>query len=188
MLTIGTVSGDTDHARMRKLMSHAFSEAALREQLPLIASHMLVFISQIQLRSKANEARKVDLNEWLNYLAFDIVADLSFGESLGALTRGTPDPYIERFYGACRTYVVIPMMHEYCLFKMFFFSLMKIPAVRKAQEVSYRGTRAKVERRMASQCDRKDFMNHVSESCGQTHHFMRANSQIRSFDTTMSAG
>jgi cytochrome P450 len=155
------VSDDVNHARMRKLMSHPFSEVALREQLPLIASHMQQFVRQIRLRADGDKDGKVDVNEWFNYLAFDVVTDLSFGEPLGALARGTPDAYIEGFFQACRVFIVTPMMHEYSLFKAFFMTMMNIPAIKQWQEMGYLATKTKVEKRIGTQTDRKDFMTYV---------------------------
>jgi cytochrome P450 len=146
---------------MRKLMSHAFSEVALREQLPLIASHMRAFARQIQRRAATSQENKVDINEWFNYLAFDVVTDLSFGEPLGALERGTSDPYIEGFFSACKMFIVVPLMHEYALFNLFFKTMMKIPAVKRSQEMGYLATKTKVEKRMKTRTDRKDFMTYV---------------------------
>lgn len=146
---------------MRKLISHAFSEAALREQLPLIVSHMKVFIHQIEQRASQSPGNSVDLNEWFNYLAFDVVTDLSFGEPLGALERGTSDPFIDGFFKACKMFAVVPMVHEYSLFKLFFKAMMCLPPVRKSQERGYIGTKSKVEKRMGMKTERKDFMTYV---------------------------
>jgi cytochrome P450 len=146
---------------MRKTMSHAFSETALREQLTLVASHMRRFSDRIRAIAEKSKSGKVDLNEWFNYLAFDVVTDLSFGDPLGALEIGAPDPYIEGFFSACRMFIVIPMMHEYYLFNLFFKGMMKIPAVRKSQEMGYLATKNKVEKRINTKTDRKDFMTYI---------------------------
>jgi hypothetical protein len=147
---------------MRRLMSHAFSEVALREQLPLIAGHMRHFVSQLQVQAENNMQYKVDLNAWFNYLAFDIVTDLSFGEPLGALRRGTSDPYIEGFFNACRMFIVIPLTHEYLLFKAIVKLMMRVPLIRRSQEMGYLATKSKVEKRLNAKTDKKDFMTYVS--------------------------
>jgi hypothetical protein len=142
-------------------VARAFSDGALRQQAHLVASHMKRFIEKVQVRSHHSQDGRVDLNEWFDCLAFDIVTDLSFGEPLGALERGTRDAYIDDFFRACRMFVVIPLMHEYWLFRKVFQGLMSVPAVRKVHEMGYLATRAKVERRMVSATKKKDFMKYV---------------------------
>lgn len=167
-----TDSNDVDHARIRKLTAHAFSEVALREQLPLIASHLHKFVHQIKQRASETEGGKVDLNEWFNYLSFDVVTDLSFGESLGALKRGTPDPYIEGFWRSCKMWIMIPLMWEYTIIDLLFKAMLRIPAVKRDREMSYLGTKSKVDKRMATQTDRKDFMAYVSTRVCQPYHMV----------------
>lgn len=144
-------------------MSHAFSEVALREQLPIITSHMREFAHQIQKRASDNTESRIDLNEWFNYLSFDVITDLSFGESLGALKRGTPDPYIETFWESCKLFVTVPLMQEYTIFNRLFKLVMRIPAVKRNQQAGYLGTKSRVDKRMGIKTDRKDFMTYVCD-------------------------
>lgn len=156
------VSNDNDHSRMRRLISHAFSDAALEEQVPLIVSHMRTFIRQVKECCNVHKNGEVDLNQWFDYLAFDIVTDLSFGEPLGALQRGVPNSYISGFYKACRMYPIIPMIHEYSPMRLLFSMLMKIPAIKRDQEMGYLATKEKVERRFKQdRFNGKDFMTYV---------------------------
>ena len=45
-------ANDTDHARIRRLLSHAFSEAALREQEPLLNSYFDLLVNKLYSRSQ----------------------------------------------------------------------------------------------------------------------------------------
>ncbi|KAF2973068.1 hypothetical protein GQX73_g500 [Xylaria multiplex] len=156
------VSDDINHARIRKLLSHAFSDVALKEQTSIVASHIDEFMRQVQMRSSANKKNKVDINAWFNYLAYDIIADLSFGEPLGALKHGQPSMYINEFFKACRTWPMIPLAHEFTLVNLLFRGLMKIPAVRKNQETTYLATMESVDKRMNNDnLERKDFMTYI---------------------------
>jgi len=158
------VSNDVDHSRMRRLISHAFSEAALEEQVPLIMSHIQTFIHQLRELCNLTKNEEIDLNQWFDYLTFDVVTDLSFGEPLGSLKRGAPSLYIMGFYKACRMYPMIAMIYESSLMRLLFEGMMKIPAVRRDQEMGYLATKEKVERRLKQ--DRfsgKDFMTYVSD-------------------------
>jgi hypothetical protein len=154
---------------MRRLISHAFSEAALEEQVPLILSHMQTFIRQLRELRNLTKIGEIDLNQWFDCLTFDVVTDLSFGEPLGSLKRGAPSPYIAGFYKACRMYPMIAMIYESLLMRLLFEGMMKIPAIRRDQEMGYLATKEKVERRLKQ--DRfsgKDFMTYVSDFRGNT--------------------
>lgn len=76
------IAKDKDHHRMRRVLNHAFSERALREQEPLVQSHADTMIQE--LRKIADDA-PINLVEWFNWTAFDVVADLSFGEPFNCL-------------------------------------------------------------------------------------------------------
>lgn len=71
---------------MRKLFSHAFSLRSLSEQEPLVAGHIDNFIDQIGRYSKKDGG--IDLGEWFNILAFDIIGDLAFGRSFEGIKNG----------------------------------------------------------------------------------------------------
>jgi cytochrome P450 len=150
-----------DHARIRKLMAHAFSDAALVEQQPLLQAHIGVFIGQLQARADAGET--VDMNMWFNLLAFDAITDLSFGEPLGGLHDGQKHPFIGVFFASCRLFPFIPTAWTYPAIRVMLTALMSIPSFKRQQENGYRNTEAKVQRRMdkGELADRKDFMTYV---------------------------
>lgn len=81
------IAGDDDHARMRKIINHAFSERALRDQEPRIQDHVQTLIQELDIERSKNGI--VDLNEWYNYAAFDIIADAAFGEPFNTLQEST---------------------------------------------------------------------------------------------------
>ncbi|MCJ1381728.1 hypothetical protein MMC17_004839 [Xylographa soralifera] len=78
---------------MRKIINHAFSERALRDQEPRIQTHVETLITSLDLiRSKTKGI--VDLNEWYNCAAFDIIADAAFGEPFNTLQELTYRPWL----------------------------------------------------------------------------------------------
>ncbi|KAI9665160.1 MAG: hypothetical protein M1831_002170 [Alyxoria varia] len=78
-------ANDADHSRYRRLLSHAFSERALIQQERLILSYIDLLINQLQERASSSETAVVDLVQWFNFTTFDIVGDLSLGESFHCL-------------------------------------------------------------------------------------------------------
>lgn len=88
------IAGDSDHARMRKVINQAFSEQALRDQEPRIQSHVQSLILRVDEEARTNGG-VVDLNEWYNFAAFDIIADAALGEPFNTLEEATYRPWIK---------------------------------------------------------------------------------------------
>ena len=73
------------HAFVRKTLSHAFSAGALAAQEDLVQDHIDLFVKQVSTHCTKEPG---DVTKWYNYLTFDVVGQLSFGESFGALASG----------------------------------------------------------------------------------------------------
>ncbi|KAL8684644.1 MAG: hypothetical protein Q9224_006217 [Gallowayella concinna] len=87
------IAGDSDHARMRRVINQAFSDQALRDQEPRIQSHVQSLMQQIDAAASKND-RVVDLNQWYNFAAFDMIADAALGEPFNTLGDETYRPWI----------------------------------------------------------------------------------------------
>lgn len=77
-----------DHSRHRRILSPSLSNKALRGQEPIIIKHADMFVQRMRERTST----AVDLTEWLKFLSFDIIGDLTFGESFGCLKKGEIHP------------------------------------------------------------------------------------------------
>lgn len=81
-------ANDADHSRYRRLLSHAFSDKALREQEYLLLHYIELLMTRLkdQIRaSPQSKAASVNIVRWLNFTTFDIIGDLSLGESFHCL-------------------------------------------------------------------------------------------------------
>lgn len=78
---------------MRKVISQAFSEQSLRDQEPRIQGHVHSLIQQVAAAAETN-CGVVDLNEWYNFAAFDIIAEAALGEPFSTLEEPTYRPWI----------------------------------------------------------------------------------------------
>lgn len=74
-----------DHARFRRLLSHAFSEKALRDQEPLIKEYVDLLLNRLH----ENSSKVVDMVAWYNWTTFDVIGDLTFGEPFGCLRESS---------------------------------------------------------------------------------------------------
>jgi cytochrome P450 len=78
------ISADEEaHSRMRRNLSHLFSEKALRQQEPLIRSYVDLLVQRMS--EHAARGQEMDFVRWYNFATFDIISDLSFGEPLYCL-------------------------------------------------------------------------------------------------------
>ena len=62
---------DVTHARQRRILSHAFSEQALRDQEDLIHQYTDMLISRLHEQVNGPSSGKIDLVRWLNFTTFD---------------------------------------------------------------------------------------------------------------------
>lgn len=76
-----------EHARLRRYMDPAFSERAVSQQEPIIQNYVSLCIKKLHERTSANGRTAVNIVDWFNFTLFDIIGDLSFGESFGCLEK-----------------------------------------------------------------------------------------------------
>lgn len=80
------------HARKRRVLSHAFAESAMKEMQRYILGNVRTFCHQIGLLDADGAdakgwTRPRNMSDWCNYLAMDILGDLSFGKAFHMLER-----------------------------------------------------------------------------------------------------
>ena len=159
---VGATLGD--HGRMRRLLYNGFTNSAMLEQEPLIKGYVDLFIQR--LREKAEDGRAtIDMFQWLAYCTFDIVGDLSFGESFGCLRESMMHPWITWVFSN------IHLTHVFLLCKRNAFFYMFLPVMATVQLFKdYRQhqttLRAVCDRRMGREKDRPDFMKVMTSRKG----------------------
>jgi benzoate 4-monooxygenase len=95
-----------EHSRKRKLVSHAFSQKNILQFEQYITANLIALREQWDslATSTPGQYAFLDLMPWMNYLAFDIISDLSFGAPFGMVKKGedtaeirlTPDAPVTR--------------------------------------------------------------------------------------------
>lgn len=89
-----------DHRRQRRQLSHAFSEAAMAEQAPIIMFYIDLFLQRLKENSVNGGA--VDMLKWLNFVTFDIIGDLGLGESFHSLENSDYHPWVLNIFNGIR--------------------------------------------------------------------------------------
>lgn len=99
---VSTISmADTKtHARQRKALSYGFSKQALWAQEGIIQD----FVDKLQgnFRRFAESGEVFDIVKWFNFITFDVIGDLSFGESFGCLDQGDFHWWIPMIFDAVK--------------------------------------------------------------------------------------
>ncbi|KAF7161804.1 hypothetical protein CNMCM5623_007269 [Aspergillus felis] len=97
-------AAESDHIRMRRLLAHAFSDRALREQEPLLHFYANILVQKLRKQLHHSRSEVVDITRWYNYTTFDLIGDLAFGEPFhclkdskftGSLVLPRPEPIDE---------------------------------------------------------------------------------------------
>ena len=87
--SVVTEQDPAKHKEMRKYFSNSFSEKALKKQEYLVNDIIDRFI-----RSIGSQQGVIDMTVWFNLLTFDIIGELSFGESFRGVDTGKVHPWV----------------------------------------------------------------------------------------------
>uniref|UniRef100_A0A8H7N3W4 Cytochrome P450 n=1 Tax=Bionectria ochroleuca TaxID=29856 RepID=A0A8H7N3W4_BIOOC len=87
---------ESDHKRIRRHLSHAFSEKALRGQESIMQEYVNLLIRK--LSDEVERGAAVDMVKWYNFTTFDLIGDLAFGEPFGSLESGGYHPWVAMIF------------------------------------------------------------------------------------------
>ena len=151
---------DDEHARQRRLLAHAFSEQALRDQEPLMISYIDLLIRKLKSRI-ASGSPIVDMQEWLTFTTFDIISDLSFGKPFGNLEHGRPIGWVATFKHAIKQGVLFTAFRSMFPEALDGPSQRQIgPYVQAKRHEQGRYAAEAIKERLERQTDRPDFVSY----------------------------
>ncbi|KAI4646702.1 hypothetical protein J4E93_004925 [Alternaria ventricosa] len=89
----GIIGADTEsHTHQRRLLAPAFSGQGIQRQERIIRHHIDQLFSCFG--EHCVEGRCLDLAKWFNFFSFDVIGDLSFGESFANMERRNFHPWV----------------------------------------------------------------------------------------------
>ena len=169
-----------NHARMRRVLSYAFSDKALREQQDILQYFTNLLI--VRLRETVQDPAKsqVDLFQWYNWTTFDLIGDLSFGEPFNCLQEAKFSEWVSLVFYAFKTITFINISK--CLAPLDKLVALFIPKslVKKRTKI-FTMNSSKVDRRISSSTDRHDFLSYIlkhNDEKGMTEGEVYANSTL----------
>lgn len=155
------IADDNTHGRQRKILSHAFSDKALKEQEPLLKewANML----RMKLAEQAADGGIVDMLKMLNCTTFDIMATLSFGEPLYLLQDSEYNPWVKSIFLSLKRNTAFRCFRMYSGFTRAILEnlLPMIPALRAKQVQHSSYTNERVDRRLAKVPDQPDLWSRI---------------------------
>lgn len=153
-----------EHLRHRKILATAFSEASLKAQEPIVLGYEALLVEQ--LRERAARGEVVDLWAWFNFLTFDIIGDLTFGEPFGCVRDGRFHPWISFIFSNLTNMMYAQMITT--LGPLAAAVELLVPRRIWAEATSHaRATRDKVDRRLARATPRADFLSGLAHRVGR---------------------
>ncbi|KAF4998541.1 hypothetical protein FDECE_11759 [Fusarium decemcellulare] len=166
-----------DHKRFRRLLSHAFSEKALRSQEDILTLYVDKFINR--LAEHTHKKASIDLVSWYNFATFDVIGDLSFGESFGCLDSGGYHPWVRLVFQHVKSIPIRQIAQS--LDFGFLIPYVTPKHLIKASKEHLELSRETAMRRVASTTDRADFISYIlryNDEKGMSMGEIAANSHV----------
>ncbi|KAE9366288.1 cytochrome P450, partial [Stipitochalara longipes BDJ] len=161
--SILTVPSDTDHSRYRRLLSHGFSEKAIREQESVVKIYVDLLIQRLHKRAKEGPQ---DMVAWFNWTTFDLIGDLTFDRSFDCLENEAYHEWIPFVFGGIKAVLILGELRRYPLVMRLLLWLFRKQLI-SSREKGAQFTKERVDHRISSATDRLDFLGHIFRHDGK---------------------
>lgn len=151
---------DVSHPRQRKLVSHAFSDRALKDQEHVVKHYVSLLVEKLE-QDANNHDGKVDLVAWFNFTTFDVMADLTFGESLNQLRGSMYSPWVKSIFSNVRSLQLMSIAAEWQPFTKILTWFLIPSKVKEERQNVWRFSADKVKGRLSRQVDRNDIWSYI---------------------------
>lgn len=147
----------------------------MMEQQPIISRYIDKLFAGLRRASK-NGTHLVEMTSWLNWLTFDIVGDLAFGEPFGCLENSSYHPWVSLTFDAIkfvrirteiqRLGTLVSLLQDFL-----------IKSLTKSHNVNYELAALRVRKRLDSGTSRPDFIERMIEG-GKTKDHVRSRTNV----------
>lgn len=178
-------AGNEDHARIRRTLSHAFSERALKDQEHLYGVYIDMLIERI---TKCADGSPINMLDLFQFTTFDIAGDLEFGDSFGCLESGQYHPWISVMLAHFKRLIIMGSVIMMFPFLRPLVPLLVPKKIAEQRLQRFQFSQAKVGKRLdiGDDPNRADFMTYVcryNDEKGMTRAEIEA-----TFDILVTAG
>ncbi|KAK6077404.1 cytochrome P450 [Seiridium cupressi] len=152
-------ANEADHKRMRRLLSHAFSEKTLRNQEDIMKNYVDILITK--LTDLATSGEIIDMVKWYNFTTFDLVGDLAFGEPFGCLENSDYHPWVSMIFGTVRYGVYDQVFMRHPVIKFLASLIIPSKLVQNLHEHDKLSNATAMRRINTGNTEREDFMSYI---------------------------
>ncbi|PSR86991.1 putative benzoate 4-monooxygenase cytochrome P450, partial [Coniella lustricola] len=150
---------DVHHARVRRLIAHGFSNSALQGQEELLTTYFDLFVDRLKVLSRTTGT--ADMTDFFNFLAWDIIGDLSLGKSFGLLEEPAAPTWMEKVMGSSNSLFLYWIGNWIPAFGIPFRLWLRIPGMTDARTRLKNFTAEQVNARLAEKPERQDFISYI---------------------------
>ncbi|TKA82885.1 hypothetical protein B0A55_01177 [Friedmanniomyces simplex] len=188
------IAEDANHTRQRKILSHAFSDKALKEQEPML-KHWTEKMKR-KIGGRAAKGEKVDMLKMYNCTTFDVMGDLTFAEGLNMLEDGEYSPWVKSIFEGIKVGTLFRGLKKYNALTDYVVSywLRNSDFARKKQAEHWNYSKDRVDRRLQKTPDRPDLWSKILEKSHgpealtvDEHHSIAALFMVAGTETTATA-
>ncbi|KAF2464018.1 cytochrome P450 monooxygenase-like protein [Lindgomyces ingoldianus] len=163
-----TALGD-DHKRIRGAFINAFSDKALREQSSIIEEYAQQLIQRMKAELHGSPSQIVDIQRIIGYAVFDIISDLTWGESPGTLQTTGDQNWVTRFFLHAQFSTVRNCLSRFPpLDRILYYVFLRVTS--KQRIANTKLTTERINRRLAAGHSRSDFMTPIIGKISEKGH------------------
>lgn len=160
--SIGTIPDAETHGRHKKIISHAFSDRALLSQEYILQKYTDLLIDRLRNQPNLHDGT-LDICSWYNFTTFDVLGDLCFGESFHCLETAENHPWIASLSKGVKAAQLFTVFHHFPPMNTIVRRCLPQFVLDEAQK-SFAFTRERVDKRIASESDRPDFLKYILQN------------------------
>lgn len=155
----------TVHQRQRRIFANAFSEKAMKLQEPMFREHCDKLVHTLRTALGTSSSHICDLVQLYNFTTFDIMGDLTFGESLGMLDGNSYHPWVSAIFAGFHFGTYLHAIRRFPLAEKIL--LLLIPqSIKDKQRLHQEFSTQRVDRRLETDLERPDIWGLVLNKTG----------------------
>ena len=158
---IATIIHTPDHTRQRRILNYAFSDRALKEQEYILHNYGNLLVKRLHEVSK--DGNEIDIRDWFNFVTFDIIGDLCFGEPFNSLVGADHHPWVATMFTGIKVAQLITIFTLFPPLSECFRYLVPSFIMQKGQK-HFEFCCRQIDKRIARKSDRPDIMKFILEN------------------------
>lgn len=161
--SILTTEGTAEHGYLRRMIAPAFTDRAVKEQESLVQKQIDLLMQR--LKAQADGSTPIDMCKWITFTVFDVIGDLTWGESFHCLETSTYHTWLTSIMANIQIIACVSVGLRFPYIPVALLVLMASPKTILISREHIRSVKDKVCKRLARLTDaaRPDFMSHISK-------------------------